>query len=209
MKNILVCKHYNLKNYDLGNTVEDYNQMKKWCIESAKKYIIGLDDVIIHDTPVEDIQGAFRQHFYDLYDLWKTKKFNILYSDLDVLFIRKFNWFDVSKKFIMYHSTNSGLRYHGHDMDETLWQHAFTLIKKWNSSKWDFEQDIYKEMYRLPVNGNFFKTNLVLNLPQLDDPDKLYETASNSYAIHFHTTNGDKQFIRMKNMYHFLKTIDY
>jgi hypothetical protein len=211
MKNILVLKYYKLKNYDLGTKIEDYNQMKEWCVETAKKNIMGLDDIVVHDTVVQDIQDAFRQHFYDLYDLWKTQKFNILYSDLDVLFIRKLDWFNISKKFILYNGGNSGIRYHGHDMDEKLWQHAFKLAKKWDGLKWHFEQDIYKDMYRHPANGKFFKQDLVINLPRLDDPKVLHENAyiNNIAAIHFHASNGDKQFIRMKNMYHFLKTINY
>ena len=210
MKNILVLKYYKLKNYDLGTEIEDYIKMKEWCIETAKNNIMGLDDIIVHDTLVENIQDAFRQHFFDLYDLWKTKKFNILYSDLDVLFIRKLDWFNISKKFILYDGGNSGIRYHGHDMDETLWQYAFELLKKWDNSKWHFEQDIYKNMYRLPANEKFFEQDLVLNLPRLDDPKVLYENAciNNAAAIHFHASNGDKQFIRMKNMYHFLKSIN-
>ena len=213
MKNILVLKFYKLKNYDLGTKREEYDQMKEWCVETAKNNIMGLDDIIVHDTVVENIQDAFRQHFYDLYDLWKTKKCNILYSDLDVLFIRKLDWFDISKKFILYNYGNSGIRYHGHDMDETVWQYALELVKKWDDSKWDFEQNVYKDMHRHPANGKFFQQELVAiyNLPQLDDPKVLYENSCTNHraAIHFHASNSDKQFIRMKNMYHFLKTINY
>ena len=46
MKNILVLKFYKLKNYDLGTKREDYDEMKEWCVETAKNNIMGLDDII-------------------------------------------------------------------------------------------------------------------------------------------------------------------
>ena len=79
----------------------------------------------------------------------------MLYADLDVLFARPFDWFGASSHFVMYNNRNSGIRYHGHDMDPTLWEFAFEKCKFWNTKKWDYEQDIYMAMNQHPANPEF------------------------------------------------------
>jgi len=225
MKNILVLKHYKLKNItgwvtkekdrdDVAERVrkiEQYTEMKHMCILSAKKFLLGLDDIIVHESEVHDIQHGFRQHFFDLYDIWKQKNVNILYADLDVLFIRPFNWFDFSNHFVMYMNQNSGIRYHGHDMDPLLWELAFEQCKSWDSLEWDYEQKIYMGMNQHWANPNPGQTKimeygqLVSNLPTYDHPQELYKNNKNCCAIHFHCTRGNAQFERMKKMFEFLR----
>ena len=176
------------------------------CISSAKKFISGLDDIIIHETEVDNIQQAFKQHFYDLYDIWKQGNVNILYSDLDVLFTKEFNWFAHSDHFVMYTSWNCGVRYHGHDMDPQLWDFAWDLCKEWDPTNWHYEQDIYKAMLRHDMNWNHYSKNrdiyekLVVNLPEKDS----LEDSHDSCAVHFHASRGDLQINKMKKIFHSL-----
>jgi len=235
MKNILVLKHYKLQNAsgwdpeiehrwtpqnytDQIKKIEQYDEMKKMCVQSAKKFLLGLDDIIIHESEVYDIQHAFKQHFFDLYDIWKQGDVNILYADLDVLFIREFNWFNFSNQFVMYDITNSGIRYHGHDMDPKLWEFAFEQCKFWDTKKWDYEQDIYINMALHPLNW-MHKNNtisqfsrrvteyrsLVINEPQEDCPEALYNNNKTCCAVHFHSSQGFSQIKRMEDMFQFLK----
>lgn len=228
MKNILVLKHYKLKSITGWNPLNEqswgekerqhqiekiklYEDMRKMCIFSAEKFLLGLDDIIVHDSEVDNIQAAFKQHFYDLYELWKTKDTNIMYADLDVLFIRKFNWFDFSNKFVMYSTDNSGVRYHGHDMDEDLWDMAFDLCENWDLTKWDYEQDIYIKMVYHPLNWihqqdkNHDYCKLVVNLPDYDFAVDFYRDNIDCCAVHFHSTRGMDQVDRMTEMFNFIK----
>jgi hypothetical protein len=228
MQNILVLKHYKLKNPFRGwpgsqgrpSLIEDktanqsmdvYEEMKSMCIVSAKKFLLGLDEIVVHDTEVDDIQAAFKQHFYDLYDMWKSGSVNILYADLDVLFIRKFNWFDVSDHFVMYDPCNSGVRYHGHNMDEKLWELAFEMCKTWNFNRWSYEQDIYETMVRHPVNWPYQVSQaeeysrLVTNRPKIESISEFYSQYQDCCAVHYHTSQGQSQVNSMKEMSDFLK----
>lgn len=228
MKNVLVLKHYKLKNtsgWDPVNEqhwndsdhqnrltrIKQYDDMKKMCISSAKKFLLGLDEIIVHESEVDNIQEAFKQHFFDLHDLWKNKNTNILYADLDVLFIRKFNWFEFSDKFVMYSTGNSGLRYHGHDMHPDLWDMAFDLCSNWDLKKWDYEQDIYIKMVHHPLNWVHQQSkvndywNLVVNTPVYDSAENFYHNNLNCYAVHFHATRGESQVNRMIEMFKFLE----
>lgn len=228
MNNILVLKHYKVQhasgwhpeNEDTWpdeawdekmKSLKRYEEMKEMCLASAKKFLLGLDDIVIHETNVYNIQDGFKQHFFDLYDIWKQGNVNILYADLDVLFIREFNWFEFSDHFVMYHLHNSGIRYHGHDMDPALWDLAFEKCKTWNPKKWDYEQDIYKEMLHYPSNWEHIVkkavdySDRVINLPETDDFDALYQDNKDCCAIHFHGSRGDVQIDRMNQMFEFLK----
>jgi len=230
MKNVLVLKHYKLKNTSGWDPVKEhlwndadhqnrlikikqYDDMKKMCVSSAKKFLLSLDEIIVHESEVDNIQTAFKQHFLDLYDLWKNKNTNILYADLDVLFIRKFNWFEFSNKFVMYNKGNSGLRYHGHDMHPDLWNMAFELCSVWDLKKWDYEQGIYIKMVYHPLNwihqlnrtDQQNKANMVVNLPDYDSAENFYHNNLNCHAIHFHATRGESQVNRMVEMFRFLE----
>jgi hypothetical protein len=228
VKNLLVLKHYKLKNLtgwdpskehewtqgvwdDMREHVKKYDLMKEMCIASAKDSILGLDDIIVHESQVDDIQHAFKQHFYDLYDIWRQGNTNILYADLDVLFIRKFNWFDFSSKFVMYNAGNCGIRYHGHDMDEVLWTEALKRCEVWKDNKrWDYEQDIYVNMLRHPLNWDFYQRQAneyyqrVINRPEFTSPEEFYEQNKKCCAVHFHGSRGDSQISKMKDLFSFL-----
>jgi hypothetical protein len=103
----------------------------------TKKFLVGLDDIVIHDT---EAQAAFKQHFYDLHDI--EINVNILYADLDVLFIREFNWFAMSDYFVCMTLITAASR-------TQRWDLAFEMCKSWEPNRWAYEQDIYKTMVRL------------------------------------------------------------
>jgi hypothetical protein len=228
MKNILVLKHYKLTemsgwpseglwpdDHPLIQTVREqeaerikrYNNMKSMCCASAEKFILGLDDILIHEAQVDNIQQAFKQHFYDLYDIWAQGHVNILYADLDVLFIKPFDWFEHSDHFVMYTSWNCGVRYHGHDMDPKLWDHAFERCKQRDHTNWQYEQDIYKEMLSDSANWNHYSRNrdlyekLVINLPESDSLADICNSNETACAVHFHATRGNTQINHMETVF--------
>jgi hypothetical protein len=223
MKNILVLKHYKLKNKTVGwpsgtpsplhrlKVIDAYEEMKYMCMASAKHFVLGLDDIVVHNAEVDNIQEAFRQHFYELYDLWKTGDVNILYADLDVLFVKKFNWFDMSDYFVMYDPINSGIRYHKYNMDEKLWELAFEMCKNWNFNKWDYEQDIYKKMWQQQyimqscqnIHPDIYQ-RLVINRPEYNSVEEFFKKNSDCCAVHFHASRGNK-LDHIRRMFNFLK----
>jgi hypothetical protein len=215
MRNVLVLKHYQLLeptgwNDDHTESVPDweweeyqarYQTLRHYCEQSARKNITGLDDIIVHDSPVKDIQAAFKQHFFDLYDVWKQGNTNILYADLDVLFVRPFDWFKASEGFVMYSTGNSGVRYHGHDMDPELWDLAFERVRTWPTTKWDYEQDIYAEMAYAYDNFSSSERDqaywkLVLQHPDHDLKPQQILANPDIKAVHFHSTRDPQQVVK-------------
>ena len=221
MKNILVLKHYKLlqsngwddhsnpvPSYDWKHYKKRYDNLRKYCEASAIKNIVGLDDIIVHNATVTNIQEAFKQHFFDLHDIWIKGDTNILYADLDVLFVRPFEWFEASHGYLLYNTGNSGVRYHGHDMDPMLWELAFERIKEWPENKWDYEQDIYIEMAcqkPMPQDIEEYYWSLILQYPDNPLPPKDILSDNSIKAVHFHSTRDEFNVVsQMKDVWKYI-----
>lgn len=172
IKNYLVAKNYTItdhtKWYDDRtrefNLVENYTDMEKILVESARKNLIGLDEVIVHRGEAEHIRDVFRIHFKEIYDLWKREPCNILYCDLDVVFLQQARFFGQYDFFAMFNFTdptrtvdehyglnfdryfNCGIRYYPQTMDQKIWDLGFEMLDNWNPDRWDAEQVIYNNM---------------------------------------------------------------
>lgn len=172
IKNYLVAKNYTItdhtKWYDdrsqESNLVQNYTDMEKILVDSAKKHLIGLDEVIVHRGEATHIRDVFRIHFKEIYDLWKSEKCNILYTDLDVVFLQDATFFGSYDFFAMFNFTdptrttdehygltfdrffNCGVRYYPHNMDQKIWDLGFEMLENWNPDRWDAEQVIYNNM---------------------------------------------------------------
>jgi len=172
MKNYLVAKNYKIvdhtKWYDdrthEHNLVENYNAMETLLIDSAKDNLVNLDEVVIHRGEAENIREVFKIHFKEIYDLWQNEECNILYCDLDVVFLQKAMYFNQYDFFAMFNFTdppqtfddhyglnferffNCGIRYYPHTMKQETWDVGFTMLDNWNPDRWDSEQVIYNQM---------------------------------------------------------------
>jgi len=171
VKNILVLKNYKIadhsKWYNNRSTepglVENYKAMEEMCINSAHKNIPNLDDVVVFTGEADNIRDVFKKNFYEIYDLWKEGN-NILYCDLDVVFLHRADYFNQFEYFSMFNYTdprstidehydleiehffNCGIRYYPADMSQDVWDIGLGMLDNWNPERWDSEQIIYNAM---------------------------------------------------------------
>jgi len=169
--NILVLKNYTLSDHtkwydDRSNEIDlekSYTAMEELCVASAKQYIKDLDEVKVFRGNADNIRDVFKINFYEIYELWKEGH-NILYADLDVLFVKDVNYFEQFAKFSMFnlsdpvftsddhynvqfnHFFNCGIRYYPKDMDQSVWDLGIEMVENWNPDRWDSEQIIYNAM---------------------------------------------------------------
>lgn len=172
IKNYLVAKNYTITDHtkwydDRSNEVdltENYNSMESVMVESANRHLLGLDDVIVHRGEAEHIRDVFRIHFKEIYDLWRSEPCNILYTDLDVVFLDTARFFGRYDFFAMFNFTdpprtvdehygltfdkffNCGIRYYPSTMKQETWDIGFEMLENWNPDRWDSEQVIYNQM---------------------------------------------------------------
>lgn len=172
MKNYLVCKNYTItdhtKWYDdrsnEKNLADNYTAMEQVMCESAKKYLVGLDEIIVHRGEADHIRDVFKKHFLEIYDLWRSEPCNILYCDLDVIFLKPAQFFNNYDFFAMFNFTdppstvddhysltferyfNCGVRYYPHTMKEEIWKIGLDMLANWDPTRWDCEQVIYNQM---------------------------------------------------------------
>lgn len=169
--NILVCKNYTIADHTKwyndrsseSNLENSYTAMEELCVASAKQYIKDLDEVKVFRGNADNIRDVFKINFYEIYELWKEGH-NILYADLDVLFVKDVQYFDQFDKFSMFgltqpsstvdehyniefkHFFNCGIRYYPKDMDQSVWDLGIEMVENWNPNRWDSEQIIYNAM---------------------------------------------------------------
>ena len=99
--NILVYKNYTVNDHskwyndrtDEGDIQNSYTQMEELSVASAEAYVQDLDEIKVFRGTADNIRDVFKVNFYEIYDLWKEGH-NILYADLDVLFMKKVQYFD-------------------------------------------------------------------------------------------------------------------
>jgi hypothetical protein len=171
-ENILVGKLYEIQDHtkwyddrsaEIG-LVDNYHTMAELMVASANNHLVGVDQAQIHRGTAADIREVFYTHFYEIYNLWKNGGVNILYCDLDVVFLKDIEFFNTTDVFSMYNFTdpttvydehydvnlehyfNCGVRYYPANMDESVWQRGIKMVENWNSEVWDAEQVIYNVM---------------------------------------------------------------
>lgn len=172
MKNYLVCKNYTITDHtkwhddrsNEKNLADNYTAMEHIMCESAKKYLVGLTDIVVHRGYANHIRDVFKRHFVKIYDLWRSEPCNILYCDLDVVFLKRAHFFNNYDFFAMFNFTdppstiddhyglqfdnffNCGIRYYPHNMSQHIWQIGFDMLNNWDPNRWDCEQVIYNQM---------------------------------------------------------------
>jgi len=171
VENILVLKNYRINDHSKWygdrtqehNIIENYKAMEGLCIESAKRYVQDLHRVHVFEGEADNIRDVFKTNFYEIYDLWKEGN-NILYTDLDVIFINPVRYFNRTNYFSMFNYTdprsteddhynididhffNCGIRYYPANMSHEIWDIGFEMLENWNPERWDSEQVIYNVM---------------------------------------------------------------
>jgi hypothetical protein len=170
-KNILVAKNYTITDHTKwyadrsseAGLAENYTAMEQLCVASAHKYVKNLDEVIVFRGEADNIRDVFKKNFYEIHELWRAGN-NILYVDLDVMFINHADYFNQFDQFSMFNLTdpvsttdehygvnfsnyfNCGIRYYPANMDQAVWDLGIQMVENWNPDRWDSEQIIYNAM---------------------------------------------------------------
>jgi hypothetical protein len=205
IKNLLVLKNYNIKTTKKNNLIRPgsksaYNEMQELVIESALQFIPNLDDIIVDLKEVDTEQDMFKDHMIECFKHWADGKSNVLYCDLDVIFIKKCDVFSLDiKDFFMPADWTCSVRYYPCTMSQHLWEIMFKEHSMWNtdSCKWDHEQDIYK-IVETAAKGKVYnkcKPDFKVRdspINKISDLQNFLQTLSQDsvipHALHLHST---------------------
>jgi hypothetical protein len=221
MNNLLVCKNYNIASHRQWyndrsheeNLEASYDKMQQLMIKSAQTNLIGLDDIQIHRGTALDIREVFKAHYFEIKALWEQGH-NILYCDLDVLFLKPVEIFGKFDKFSMFNYTqprsthddwynisipnffNCGIRYYPQSMNSRVWDIGDAMMEKWNHTRWDAEQVVYNAMQWSQSSNvlDFLDPSLAF---QVLSPNDCYEISrfngiglQQAKIAHFHGSRG-------------------
>ena len=91
VKNYLVASLYKITANTYGDThrYDDYKKALDISRKSFSKNLKDCDEQIIFEGEVNHIQALFKDHFFRIYELWKSEKCNILYCGPDTLCINE------------------------------------------------------------------------------------------------------------------------
>jgi len=231
MRNILVSKNYQVQDHSkwYGNRTHEkdiatnYNAMEQIMTDSARAYLQDLDHVVIHRGEAATIRDVFRIHFREIHSLWQSEPCNILYCDLDVVFIKPTEIFNQFQHFSMFNLTNPsrtldkhygvtfnhyyncGVRYYPHNMTKQVWDVGLQMLQNWNPDRWDAEQVIYNQMMwsqGLP-HAEFYRPELayqLLNADLASNQNTSFNrmSVSDARVVHVHGSRGSSN--RLESM---------
>jgi hypothetical protein len=232
MKNYLVCKNYSIT--DHTKWYEDrsqeqgisanYTAMERVMCDSAQRHLAGLDEIVVHRGQAAHIRDVFRIHFKEIYELWSNEPCNILYCDLDVVFLKSATFFDQYDFFAMFNFTdptrtvdphygltferffNCGIRYYPHTMSNAVWNTGFKMLENWNPERWDCEQVIYNQMlWSQNISPQLFyrpdlSFQMLHNIP-LHRQNKNFNQISilDAAVVHVHGSRGSNDRLSIMN----------
>jgi len=160
VSNYLVLKNYHIVDQfflysDMDLVKSRYKRMQELVVESAELYLQDVDRIIIDTLTVDNDQQMFKHHMNVLRHRHTSEPCNILYCDLDMVFIKPYEIFNKLDTFSMC-TGNCGVRYYPYNgMTDELWNIQTEMSKSWETRftnyhdhvrKWDYEQDIYNAM---------------------------------------------------------------
>jgi len=167
MKNFLVLKHYTITDKffcfnekDMSIVAKHYSKARDIVVESAKKYLHDIDEIIIHSSTVKNDQEMFKDHAELIKELYHSEDCNIVYCDLDVVFIKPTRIFGEYEDFSM-ESQNCGVRYYpAGGMTDAQWKIQEDYVSTWRTQfdeeehpmdrvhLWQYEQNMFIEMHK-------------------------------------------------------------
>jgi hypothetical protein len=217
MKNILVLKHYTLTDNffcfsDMSAVAKHYKQAREIAVQSAEKYLLDLDEVIVDQFVMQHDQEMFKHHAELLRKRYQSEDCNILYCDLDIVFIKPTRIFGEYKDFTMC-AQNCGVRYYpAGGMTEQQWDVQQKYVSNWKTQfnedtadrihNWDYEQDMYKAMRRLTLNPDIADYEQPLH-PFEKVVHQLYNQPQDGYSmVHCYGTSQQFDGVQlMKQLY--------
>lgn len=187
MKNILVTKFYTLTERfylydDLKRVNQRYSRARDLLLASAEKWLLDVDEIICDTHEVKHDQEMFLHHAQVLRNRYQSEPCNILYCDLDIVFVKPTRMFGEYNQFSMC-SGNCGVRYYPHGgMTKQQWNIQQQWINRWKTvfkdepehiANWDYEQNMYNEMHRDAMRENLFINKFENNVHNMYNEPKL------------------------------------
>jgi hypothetical protein len=235
-KNIFVTAQYDVgKRYshNAETTKEDYRRLTDICVESFRKNLFGLDEVVILSGEVENYHQLFKDIYWKIREIYHSQECNILWSDSDNLCLKP--WFVFAgkwTKFSMFYWDNqhqfsflnqacldlvknlnpwmmANLRYYPSTMDRKLWDIGDDLAFCW-IDEWAYETIIYNKMFHSQDITNWNEYYIPALNKQVDGPVGMInpEMVRDNVVLHCQSTRGSKQAIeKMERALNFLNTI--
>jgi len=167
VKNYLILKHYTLTDAfflwtdpeSLAQATSKYDSMKRILIDSAELFLQDLDEIIVTQKTVKHDQYMFKDHMQVIDDLYHDHPCNIMYCDLDTVFIKPTKVFGEYDHFCMLEH-QCGIRYYPHGgVPESLWEIQRNGLAQWDETAgpehgylpdspylWHREQNIFVDM---------------------------------------------------------------
>ena len=212
MKNIFVVKHYNLTEdffvYSDMSAVADHSSLaRNVVLKSATQYLADIDQIIIDSGTVKHDQEMFKHHAELLRERYQSEDCNILYCDLDVVFVKPTRIFGEYEDFSMV-SQNCGVRYYpAGGMTDEQWDIQEECVSKWQTEfdkkqtrihHWQYEQDMFIKMHKSVMEKHNHVT------PFEDVVHQVYNPPKDDYTM-VHCCGTSQQFDGvnlMRRLYH-------
>jgi len=132
---------------------------------SFEKHLQGDWEFIFFNKEVENIQEVFKDHFFEIYDIWKQGDTNILYCGPDNIMMKPTDVFGKYDDFMMFNYTdpkssvepnhydiqhehffNADVRYYPSTMSQDIWDMGLEMAENWDFNSWNTEQFILNKM---------------------------------------------------------------
>ena len=182
---------------------EEYVKYNEFALESYKKNLVGLDEIVVFDDEVESLTDGFKLGIKKIYDLWKSEKCNIVYCGVDTYCFNKAELFGKYDNFMLFnysdppscpdipHYFNSDVRVFPHTMKQEVWDLGLKMAENWDD-RWDYDQYIWNKMLWSAENGGMSFEDCYR--PELAWQDVNIKNNNNnipiteSSIVHFHGT---------------------
>lgn len=174
MKNYLVRSLYKINSPKWFGTTDrepdlydKYLKMHEISIRSFEKHLQGEWEFLFFQKEVENIQEVFKDHFFEIYNIWKQEECNIFYCGPDNVMTKPVEVFGKYEDFMMFNYTdprsagrnlsghygiehpnffNADVRYYPHTMSQDIWDMGLKMAENWDFNCWNTEQIILNEM---------------------------------------------------------------
>jgi hypothetical protein len=148
-----------------GDLYDWYMKMNDISLRSFEKHLEGDWEFKFFNKEVENIQEVFKDHFFEIYDIWKQGDTNILYCGPDNIMMKPTKFFGEYDDFRMFNYTdpktsdeqnhyniqhehffNADVRYYPSTMSQDIWDMGLEMAENWDFSSWNTEQFILNKM---------------------------------------------------------------
>ena len=172
MKNYLIRSLYKIKSpiwfddrSNEGDLYDWYMKMHDISLRSFEKNLQGDWEFVFFNKEVENIQEVFKDHFFEIYDIWKQGDCNILYCGPDNIMMKPTEFFGQYDDFRMFNYTdpkqstepnhyniqhqhffNADVRYYPSTMSQDIWDMGLEMAENWDFDSWNTEQFILNKM---------------------------------------------------------------